>query len=125
MLLSEVLAKKPRKNKTLDQQLQEVEDDPSNKRCVFLHLTGTYDNPIITFDKKGMKEKIKEDIKQEKQSLKQILNEEFGLFKKDSTLKKTKEIKPETKFEIEFGKDSKSNKGKTIKKESPEEDEDF
>ena len=126
MLLSEVLAKKPGKSKRLDDELKEVENDPDNRRCVFVHISGTYDSPIIEFDKKGMKEKIKEDLKNEKQNLKEILNQEFGLFKKDSTLYKKKEEKStETKFEIDFGKKQNGKKEEPKSKKTEEDDEDF
>jgi hypothetical protein len=62
------------------------ENDPENRRCVYVLMTGTVDNPIIKYDRRGLKQKIGEDIKAEKHNLKQILKEEFGLFKKDSTL---------------------------------------
>jgi hypothetical protein len=118
LLLSEVLAKKPGKNKQLDDELAYVENDLENKRCVFLSMTGTVDNPIIKYDRKAMKQKIKEDIKLEKQTLKQILKEEFGIFKKDTTLNTTKQIKKANqKFIIDNGNKKEENK--------KEEDDDF
>jgi hypothetical protein len=72
LLLSEVLAKKPGKNKQLDEELALVENDAENTRCVYLSMTGNIDNPKISYDRKAMKEKIKEDIKNEKQNLKNI-----------------------------------------------------
>ncbi|PCH84987.1 MAG: hypothetical protein COB88_10855, partial [Flavobacteriales bacterium] len=44
----------------------------------------------IKYDKKSYVQKIGEDLKAEKQTLKAILNEEFGWFKKDTTIKKNK-----------------------------------
>lgn len=58
---------------------------------LFLLITGTVDKPDYKqLDKAAMKEKINSDIKKEKENMKTILNKEFGLFKKDSTLKKDK-----------------------------------
>ncbi len=122
LLLSEVLAKRPGKQKELDEELALVENDPENKRCVYLTITGTVDNPIIKYDRKGMKQKIKEDIKEEKQNLKAILNEEFGLFKKDSAIikkKKEEKVKAEQKFKVDF-----SGKDADKKKEIIDEDDD-
>lgn len=124
MLLSEVLAKRPGKNKQLDEELAEVESDPENKRSVFLLMTGTTDNPVIKYDRKGMKSKIREDIKEEKQNMKKILNEEFGWFKKDSTIRQKKKEEREQKLQIEFG-DKKPAKKKTLEKEKAVEDDDF
>lgn len=129
LLLSEVLAKKPGKNKQLDEELSLVENDAENNRCVYLSMTGSIDNPKISYDRKAMKEKIKEDIKNEKQNLKNILKEEFGLFKKDTTLNKsTNTKKADQHFIIDNGTKKESRQGVTKKlepKKKPEEDEDF
>jgi hypothetical protein len=117
--LSDWLAKRPGKDKKLDEELMETENDPENRRCVFIRMTGTLDKPEISYDRKAMKQKIREDIKEEKQNLKKILNEEFGWFKKDSTLKKT-EQKQDPKFRIDF-----NQKKKDEDKKEEEDDDDF
>ncbi len=140
LLLGEILARRPGKSRELDEELATVENDPENKRCVLLTMTGTIDNPIIKYDRKGLKEKIKEDVKQEKQNLKQLLHEEFGWYKKDSASYKNKKedkMKADQKFQIEFGGDKnkktetksgavnetkKQEKGISPKKEEEEED---
>ena len=68
-------------------------DDGLGRTTLFLKMTGTVDNYKIAYDTKGLKESWKEDLKEEKQTLKTILNEEFGWFKKDTTLKKNNEPK--------------------------------
>jgi len=118
--LREWLPKRPSKNKQLDEELAETENDPENKRCVFIHMTGTIDKPIITYDRKAMKQKIKEDIKEEKNNLKKILHEEFGWFKKDTTLNKKEDRKQDQKFKIDFNQQKKDEDKK--KKEEDEED---
>ncbi len=124
LLLSEILAKKPRANKDFDEELSLIENDPENRRSVFILMTGPIDNPTIKYDRKGAKEKIKEDIKQEKQNLKQLLKEEFGFFKKDSI--KVKETqKANQNFQIQVGEEKpKANKPLQPKKKE-EEDDDF
>lgn len=123
LLLSELLANKKRANKQLDEEMEVMENDPENRRSVFIVMTGTVDNPIIKYDRKGLKQKIGEDIKAEKQSLKQILKEEFGLFKKDSTLLKSDKPKAENKFKIEYG-ENEEVKPKTLQPKKKEEDDD-
>lgn len=123
LLLSELLANKKRANKQLDEEMEVMENDPENRRSVFIVMTGTVDNPIIKYDRKGLKQKIGEDIKAEKQTLKQILKEEFGLFKKDSTLLKNEKPKAEEKFKIDYG-DNKENKPKPLQPKKKEEDDD-
>jgi hypothetical protein len=80
LLLNELLAKKLRRPEVPEDE----EIDADNRRKVFLKMTGTLDNPKIAYDYKGLQEKVIADIRKEKASLKQILKEEFGLFKKDT-----------------------------------------
>lgn len=119
LLISQYLAKKRKKQ---DSEFGPVENDPDNKQSAFILITGTLDDPKITFDRKGYKAKIKSDINQEKKNMKQLLKEEFHLFKKDSTLKKTK--KEETTFELEKPESSTPKKGLELKKKK-EDEEDF
>ena len=105
LLISDYLNKK-RKNK--DDEFGPVENDASNKRSAFILMTGNLDNPIIKYDKKGLKQKIKDDIKVEKQNIKQIFKEEFGLFKRD-TLKAQNQKKSEQRFELEKSEKKKGN----------------
>lgn len=124
ILMSELIAKRPNKNKDFDDELSVVENDPENRRSMFIVMSGPIDNPTFKYDKKGAKEKIKEDIKQEKQNLKQILKEEFGLFKKDSTKIKEPE-KANQKFNIQFGEEKPKKQSNTLQPKKKEEDEDF
>ncbi len=124
--LSELLANKKRANRQLDDELALQENDPDNRRSVFIVMTGKIDNPDIRYDRKGLKQKISEDLKEEKHTLKQILKEEFGLFKKDSVLNKSEKPKAEDKFKIDFG-DKKEVKSNNLqpKKKTEEDDDDF
>jgi len=123
LLISELLAKKPRVNKRLDDELALVENDPENRRCVFIRMSGPIDNLSIAYDRKGAKEKIREDIKQEKQTIKQILKEEFGFFKKD-TVKQKQEEKANQNFQIQFG-EEKPKKPNGLQPKKKEDEEDF
>jgi len=126
LLLSELLASKKRANKQLDEELEFTENDPENRRSVYLLMTGTVENTSIKYDRKGLKQKIGEDIKAEKQTLKQILKEEFGLFKKDSTLIKNEAKKGDQKFKIEVGEEKDKKKPNNLQpKKKEEDDEDF
>ena len=127
LLISELLAKKQRANKNFDEELSLIENDAENRRSVFILMTGSIDNPIIKYDRKGAKQKVKEDIQQEKQSIKQLLKEEFGLFKKDSIpTNKNNPLKSDQKFQIKIGDaDSKKDKPLQPKKKDTEDDDDF
>ena len=117
LLISELLAKR-RKNASND--FGELNNDPENRRSAFILMTGTVDNPIIKYDKQGLKEKIRADIKQENQNLKQLLKEEFGLFRKDTLLQRKKT--DEAKFELE--KPGKPAPKKPLEPKKQKEDED-
>lgn len=117
LLIDKYLAKK-RKNK--ESEFGPVENDPDNKRSAFIRMTGTVDDPHMKYDTKGLKEKIKNDIKQENKNLKQLFKEEWNLFKKDSSLKKSK--KEEPSFELEKPETKAPKKTLELKKKKEEED---
>ncbi|MBN2669474.1 MAG: hypothetical protein JXR60_09605 [Bacteroidales bacterium] len=104
ILLSEILGKKARANKAENNEFGVVEDDGYGRTSLFLIIEGDGDKTNIKYDTESVKNHIKEGFKEEKQDLKSLLNEEFGLFKKDSTLKKKTEEKKSTKsqFQIEW-----------------------
>lgn len=105
LLLSEILGKKSRKAK--DEDFSFIKEDGLNKARLFLLLTGDNKNMKIKYDKKELGNHIKENIKKEKTNLKTILNEEFGMFKKDSAVIRNKQKKKQKKstkenFKIEW-----------------------
>ena len=119
LVISELMAKK---RKDPQDEFGPVENDPDKKRSAFIRMTGTVDNPEIKYlDLKGMKQKIREDIRQENKTVKSILKEEFGLFKKDTSLKKAPA--PAPAFQLE--KPSQSPPKKTLEPKKKQEDEDF
>lgn len=104
LLLNDVLWRKAKKKKKENSEFGYVADDGLGKTTLFLKMTGTVDDYKIAYDTKGLKENWKENIKEEKQTLKTILNDEFGWFKKDTTLKKDNEPK-DAGLQIEWEED--------------------
>ena len=102
--LNELLSKKAKRAKKQNDEFGEVADDGLGRSNIFLSMTGTVYNPIIKYDSKSAIENVKQDLKVEKQSLKMILKEEFGLFKKDTSLHNTTKIPKEdkTRFTIKW-----------------------
>jgi uncharacterized protein involved in outer membrane biogenesis len=88
ILLSELLAAKARKNKKENRD-HEYEEDGGKRTAIYLKLEGQGSDFKITYDKQSAKASVAADIKKEKQTLKSILHQEFGWFKKDSTLQET------------------------------------
>lgn len=86
MLLSNIIKKKSKR--LGDEQFGEIEDDGSGKTTLFIRMYGDATNPKFSLDKQMIKKKIAEDLKQERQEVKQILKDEFGnWFKKDKEFK--------------------------------------
>jgi hypothetical protein len=121
LLISELLAKKC-KHKD-DEEFGPVENDPGNRRSAYIRMTGNIDNIQVKYDKQGLRQKIKEDIKQKKQDLKQILREEFGVFKKDSV--GAGNSKAEQKWELEKPDNKPKKKTLEPKKKKEQDDDDF
>lgn len=108
LLMNDVLWKKAKSKKKENSEFGYIEDDGLGKAVLFLHMTGTVKNYKITYDTKSLKEKWSDDIKEEKRTLKQILKDEFGWFKKDSTLTDPKKPKKDG-FLIEWEEDTRKS----------------
>ena len=88
------------KNKNQD-EFGPIKDDGLGVK-LFLHMYGNLSDLKFKLDKKEKKTARKEAIKEEKQELKSILKQEFGLFKKDSTIQTPVEEKTKATFEVEW-----------------------
>lgn len=124
VLLSDILFQKARKAKKENSEFGVVEDDKSGRTSLFVSMTGTVDNPVFKYDKQGAKQNLKENIAEEKHTLKQILKDEFGWFKKDTSLSKKDKPKDDGKFIIKWEEDLPAGKAGE-KDKSKKEDEDF
>lgn len=106
LLLSDLLAKKAKKARKDVEEFGVVEDDGLGKTSLFISMKGPVSDPVISYDSQGARAKIKNDLVKEKQTMKQLLKEEFGLFKKDSSIvKPTKDTKKQSKVIISFDED--------------------
>lgn len=79
MRLSEILSNKARKKRQLSSDFGEVEDDGLGRTLVFLKIDGKGGDADVAYDMKAAGNKIKDDIRNERQTLKNILNEEYGM----------------------------------------------
>ena len=115
----DILDKRNKEKRNEEEEFGEISDD-GKSRLLFIKIGGSTDKPVIGYDKKGLVKKINNDIKQEKGSLKNLLKEEWGWFKKDSTVVKAKrekakeETKPNggTPFKIKWDDADKKDKEK-------------
>ena len=97
VLLSEVMGEKY--HKTLTSEFGEIENDGNNRSKLFFTIIGKGDDFEVKYDKSGLGKKIKEDLNDEKNSLKDALNKEFGWFKKEQQKRKNDSIKALKKLE--------------------------
>jgi hypothetical protein len=101
LLLSELLYQKARKGRDEHLNISRDEDDTLT---LFLLIYNEGKNVKVEYDREKAAEKIREDLQQEKDDLKQILNDELGIFKNQiNTVEPDKQkSKDEPKFRFEF-----------------------
>ena len=107
--LSELLSKKAKKPDIKESEFGVIEDDGLGRVFIYLIIEGSDQGTEVRYDRRGAMQNIKDQFKEEKKELREILNEEFGLFKKDSTLRGDKEVDKDSKFSLEWDEDSKSD----------------
>ena len=106
MLLSDLLSKKRRKRASNNTEFGVIEDDGVGRTSILLKITGRGDEVKVGYDVKAAGTTIKNSIKSERQNLKSILNQEYGWFRKDSSVNQKQEPKKQ-KFRISWdGNDS-------------------
>ncbi|MDX9812262.1 MAG: AsmA-like C-terminal region-containing protein [Bacteroidales bacterium] len=76
--LSEILSRKARNNKKLVSEFGDIEDDGLGRTSVLLKITGDGKDIKVSYDMKAAGNRIREEIKKERQTLKQIFSEEYG-----------------------------------------------
>jgi len=86
ILLSEILSRKRIKNKTNTTEFGVVEDDGLGRTSMLLKIIGKGDIAKVGYDMKAAGTEVRSSMKKERQSLKTILNQEYGWYKNDSTM---------------------------------------
>jgi hypothetical protein len=124
VLLSDVLWGKAKRAKKENEEFGAVEDDGLGKTTIPISIVGFNNEYKITYDSKKTIESVKQSFKDQKKEMRSLLNEEFGWFRKDSTLKKDKVEKKTSRVRVQWDdtdeettakpvKDNKSKKNKT------------
>ena len=91
----------PNKRNNQSDEFGVIADDGLGRTSLLLKMTQAGTKSKVGYDLEAAKGLIKEDFKSEKQTLKTILNEEYGLFKKDSAvLDKPVKTTTEPRFKI-------------------------
>lgn len=121
LALNDLLARKAKKAKKENDEFGEIADDGLGRTNLFLLMSGTVEKPIIKYDSKSAVQHVKQDLKLEKQTVKSLLKDEFGMFKKDSALPRKKTNTP-VRTKIRWDEADKKEEKKVLKKPKKEED---
>ncbi len=100
--LSELLSGKAKKPDRQAEEFGAIEDDGLGRIYVYLIVEGTPESINVRYDRRGAINNVREQLSEEKKTVKAILNEEFGLFKKDSALFRESETRESPAFIIEW-----------------------
>jgi hypothetical protein len=79
VLLSDLLARNNRQNRNPQEQYGDIIDDGLGRTTLFLLVSGNIDDPVFRYDRQGVREKLREDFRQERQNLRDVFRSEFGL----------------------------------------------
>lgn len=117
ILLSDLLSGKMKKSNRKKQANENIEEDDEGKLTLFFLIAGENDKSSVKYDRKAARNERKSNMKSDRKELKQILNEEFGWYKSDSSIhSKVNDINNQHKFELEF-EETKPEINKNVKKE--------
>jgi len=119
LLLSDLLSGKMKKRKKKEKENENIEEDSQGRMRLFLLVEGDKEKNKVRYDRKEARKQRKADLNSEKSELKQILNEEYGWYKDDTSV--VKSDSKDDRFQIEF---EEINKEKQ-QKESEETDQKF
>ncbi len=124
--LSELLSKKARKPDRQESEFGVIEDDGLGRVFIYLIVEGSPQGTDVRYDRRGAMQNIRDQFREEKKELKEILNEEFGLYKKDSTITGEREDEKSKKFIIEWDEDvDKDSTSDALKKDNKSDKERF
>lgn len=101
-----------------DTEFGVIEDDGTGFN-IFMKMTGTMDNPQISWDKDAQKEHSKEQRQKAKDEALSILKSEFGIGKNNANIKDYQpQPQKQVEFEVDFGEEKDSKKEDPKKEDS-------
>ena len=112
ILLSEILARKNRQRRNPQEQYGDIIDDGLGRTTLFLKVGGHVDDPVFTYDHRGVRQKLVEDLRKERASLLDALKNEFSFLGRSD--ESQKEEKPKTAKQLEMERLKKQEEGKMI-----------
>jgi hypothetical protein len=101
ILLSELLSRKRKKNKNNVTEFGVVKDDGLGRTSLLLKIESKGKEVKVGYDLKAATGEVKNNIKRERQTLKTILNQEYGWYKNDS-IPKQEPVEKKSRFRISW-----------------------
>jgi len=83
VLLSDILAREHRERRNPQEQYGDIIDDGLGRTALFLRLTGDFNNPQFRYDHQGVREKLRDDLREERKNMRQILRDEFRFLSRE------------------------------------------
>jgi uncharacterized protein involved in outer membrane biogenesis len=116
VLLSDVLSSRFKRRNNKKESFGAIEDDGLGNTAVYLRIQGNPDDYEVSYDRQAAREVMRQRVQQEKNVLKNILNQEFGWFDKDTTKVEQKSVGHKIEFEPEANKKKKKKEDKSKEK---------
>lgn len=82
--LSDILSQNRRPARSPQDQYGDIIDDGLGSRTLFLRITGTGQHPVFRYDQESHMDKLRQDLVEEGESLRNILRDEFSFFNRQS-----------------------------------------
>lgn len=95
--LSEILQLEDRK----EPYNEFVQRDQKGRTRIYMNISGTSENPVVKVERTNINSVVRQDLEEEKQTVKALLKDEFGAFENDTTVRSYEEKKPED-IQMEF-----------------------
>jgi len=104
--LSEVLSRKIKRQRDTESEFGVIEETRQGRLNIYLAIDGTPEGTEISYNRKAAVTSLRQQMDDEKSSMKQIIREEYGLFEKDNLISGDTIVTDRPDFIIEFDKDS-------------------
>jgi hypothetical protein len=84
ILLSELLSRKARQVSHTAPDADLSDQDERGRLTLHLLVEGTVSNPVVRYDRRGQRRRVQEELRSEKEDLRQLFQKEFGTFSRES-----------------------------------------
>ena len=82
VLLSDLMARNHRERRNPQERYGDIIDDGLGRTTLFLRLTGTGNDPVFRYDYQGVRDKIRQDLRQERETLINVFRREFNFLRR-------------------------------------------